>query len=69
MSTDQLPSQLAGLRTYLMGFSIIVHQIGKAFGIDVSDDLVSTSIDAILGIGVLFFRWKAAVTPKAGGGK
>jgi hypothetical protein len=55
---------LEGLRTYLMGGGVILHQGLKLIGIDVENDLISNSIDAILGIGAIFFRWQAALTAK-----
>lgn len=55
---------LEGLRTYLMGSAIIIHQILKFAGFDISDAMMSESIDAILGLGAIFFRWKAAIKEK-----
>jgi len=55
---------LAGLRTYLMGGAVILHQVLKFAGFDVSDEMMSESIDAILGLGAIFFRWRAAVAEK-----
>lgn len=55
---------LNGLRTYLMGAGIIIHQALKYNGIDVGDSLISESIDALLGIGAIYFRWKAAIESK-----
>jgi len=55
---------LEGLRTYLMGAAVILHQILKFAGFDVSDAMMSESIDALLGLGAIFFRWKAAVNEK-----
>lgn len=52
---------LEGLRTYLMGAGVIIHQVLKFAGFDVTDQMISESIDAILGLGAIFFRWKAAV--------
>ncbi|NRH21515.1 hypothetical protein HOO68_05750 [Candidatus Gracilibacteria bacterium] len=73
---------LEGLRTYLMGAGIIIHQVLMFAGIDVSNEMMSQSIDAILAIGAMYFRWQAAITakkdikealytpvPKDGGGK
>ena len=52
-------------RTYLMGAGIIIHQGLKLIGFDVPDTLLSDSIDAILGIGAIFFRWRGVVAAKA----
>ena len=43
-----------------MGFGIIIHQGMKHFGYDISNELISESIDAILACGAIFFRWVAA---------
>ena len=56
-------SVLSGLRTHLMGAGIVVHQVGKLFGIDISDDVYSAAIDIVLAIGVIYFRMKAKSTP------
>jgi len=55
---------LAGMRTYLMGAGIILHQILIHFGFDVSNELISESIDAIMGAGAIVFRWLAAKNSK-----
>lgn len=55
---------LEGVRTYLISAGIVIHQVLKIAGIDVSDQLVSESIDGIMAIGAIFFRWKAAVKTK-----
>jgi hypothetical protein len=55
---------LTGMRTYLMGIGIIIHQILIHFGYDVSNEMVSESIDAILAAGAIVFRWMAAVGSK-----
>lgn len=55
---------MEGLRTYLVGAFVIIHQLLKFAGVDVSDQMISETIDTILGIGVIFFRWKAAVKTK-----
>lgn len=57
-------SFLSGMRTYLMGAGVIIHQALILLGFDVPNDLVSVSIDAVLGIGAIFFRWKAEVKKK-----
>ena len=56
-------SVLSGLRTHLMGAGIVVHQVGKLFGVDIPDDIYSASIDIVLAIGVIYFRMKAKSTP------
>lgn len=55
---------LTGFRTYLVSAGIIVHQGLKLAGIDVPDQLVSESVDGILAIAALYFRWAAAVKAK-----
>lgn len=73
---------LEGMRTYLMGAGIIIHQVLMFAGINVSNEMMSESIDAILALLAIFFRWQAKVTgeakikealytpvPKDGGGK
>lgn len=55
---------LEGFRTYLMGFAIILHQVLKFAGLDISDEMMSESIDGLLALGAIFFRWKAAVSEK-----
>mgnify|MGYP000723989618 CR=1 FL=1 len=63
---EEKQSSLIGLRTYLMGSGIIIHQILKqGFGIDVEDGLISSTIDAVLGFGAIYFRWRAAVAQTA----
>lgn len=53
-------SKLMGVRTYLMGAGIIVHQIAKqVFEVDLPDSLWSSLIDVALGIGVVYYRYKA----------
>jgi len=52
---------LSGIKTYLAAGAIIVHQILMFFGIDVPSDLMSESIDGILAIAAVVFRWLAAV--------
>lgn len=52
-------STLSGIRTYLMGGGVIVHQVAKQFGFDIDDSLYSAIIDIVLGIGVIYFRFKA----------
>lgn len=55
---DKVPS-LVGLRTYLMGAGIIIHQVLKqAFGIDAPNELWSSAVDVILGVGVLYYRYQ-----------
>lgn len=51
-------------RTYLMGAGIIVHQVLIFIGVDVPSDLLSETIDGILAIGAIFFRWRGAVATK-----
>lgn len=58
----QLP---AAWKTYLMGVSVIIHQVLKLVGVDVPDELMSASIDGILGIAAIYFRWRGVVTAKA----
>lgn len=53
-------AMLSGIRTYLMGGSVIVHQVAKQFGFDIDDSLYSAAIDVILGIGVIYFRFRAS---------
>jgi len=53
-------AMLSGIRTYLMGGGVIVHQIAKQFGFDIDDSLYSAAIDVILGIGVIYFRFRAS---------
>lgn len=55
-------AMLSGIRTYLMGGGVIVHQIAKQFGLDIDDSLYSAAIDVVLGIGVIYFRFKASGT-------
>ena len=65
MDEDQKTPTLVGLRTYLMGASIIIHQIAKqAFDVDVPNELLSSAVDVILGVGVLYFRYQAAKNEK-----
>ena len=52
---------MEGYRTYLVGAGVILHQLLKFAGVDISDQMISEAIDAILGLGAIFFRWKAAV--------
>jgi len=52
-------SALSGYRTYLMGLGIIVHQIASTMGVDVPEQLWSHIIDVVLGIGVVYYRFKA----------
>ena len=54
------PAMLSGIRTYLMGGGVIVHQVAKQFGFDIDDSLYSAAIDVILGIGVIYFRFRAS---------
>ena len=62
---EEKQSSLVGLRTYLMGSGIIIHQaLKQGFGIDIDDSLISSTIDAVLAIGVIYFRWRAAITHK-----
>lgn len=56
-------AMLSGIRTYLMGGGVIVHQIAKSFGLDIDDNLYSAAIDVVLGIGVIYFRFKASDAP------
>lgn len=53
-------AMLSGIRTYLMGGGVIVHQVAKQFGFDIDDSLYSAAIDVILGIGVIYFRFRAS---------
>lgn len=53
-------AMLSGIRTYLMGGGVIVHQVAKQFGFDIDDRLYSAAIDVILGIGVIYFRFRAS---------
>lgn len=64
MTDEQKTSStmLSGIRTYLMGGGVIVHQIAKQFGFDIDDSLYSAAIDIILGIGVIYFRFKASLS-------
>lgn len=65
MDEDQKIPALVGLRTYLMGAGIIIHQIAKqAFDVDVPNELLSSAVDVILGVGVLYFRYQAAKNEK-----
>lgn len=65
MDEDQKTPTLVGLRTYLMGACIIIHQIAKqAFDVDVPNELLSSAVDVILGVGVLYFRYQAAKNEK-----
>ncbi len=57
VSGTAMPS---GIRTYLMGGGVIVHQVAKQFGFDIDDSLYSAAIDVILGIGVIYFRFRAS---------
>lgn len=50
-----------GLRTYLAGFGVIIHQVGKFFGYDFSNELISETTDIILGLAMIIFRWRASV--------
>lgn len=53
-------AMLSGIRTHLMGGGVIVHQVAKQFGFDIDDSLYSAAIDVILGIGVIYFRFRAS---------
>lgn len=53
-------AMLSGIRTYLMGGGVIVHQVAKQFGFDIDDSLYSAAIDVILGISVIYFRFRAS---------
>jgi len=55
---------LSGMRTYLMGAGVIIHQALILLGFDVPNELVSVTIDAILGGGAIIFRWMAEVNKK-----
>jgi len=55
---------LEGFRTYLLSGGIIVHQGLKLAGFDVDEALISNTIDAVLGLGAIFYRWKAALKAK-----
>jgi len=47
-------------RTYVMGLSIIVHQMLNEFGLkEITGEQVSVLIDLLLGAGTIFFRWLA----------
>jgi hypothetical protein len=70
MAEDQKVSgttMLSGIRTYLMGGGVIVHQVAKQFGLDIDDSLYSAAIDVVLGVGVIYFRFRASqnATPVA----
>ena len=53
------PAMLSGIRTYLMGGGVIIHQILKAFGLDLSDEVYSAFVDVALGLGVIYFRFRS----------
>lgn len=55
---------IEGFRTYLVSAGIILHQVLMFAGIDVDNKLISESIDAILALSVIGFRWLAAVKAK-----
>lgn len=52
---------MKGYRTYATGLVLIAHQVLKMTGIDVDDALISESMDAVLALGMLYFRWAAVV--------
>lgn len=56
---------LEGFRTYLASAGIIIHQVLMFAGIDVSSQLMSETIDGILALAAIMFRWMAAVKAKA----
>ena len=55
---------IEGFRTYLVSAGIILHQVLMFAGIDVQSQLISESIDAILALSAIGFRWLAAVKAK-----
>jgi len=55
---------LEGFRTYLVSGGIVLHQVLKFAGIDIDNKLVSESIDGIMAIAAIGFRWLAAVKSK-----
>lgn len=52
---------IEGFRTYLVSAGIILHQVLMFAGIDVENKLISETIDAILALSAIGFRWMAAV--------
>lgn len=55
---------MEGFKTYIMGGAIILHQILKLAGLDISDEMISQTTDAVLALGAIVFRWQATVREK-----
>ena len=55
---------ISGYRTYLMAALLVIHQLLKTQGFDIPQENLSTTVDVILGVGVVIFR-KLANKPAA----
>jgi len=54
---------LTGNRTYLALALLVIHQILKLAGIDVTDANLSTTVDTLLLVGAAIFRYLATKKP------